>query len=214
VAFDWRVLAFGLLLGVLVGLIGGIMPAMRALGLNLDQSLKGGGRLPALNLHRSRLSAGLVIGEIAQVQCPDDFTTGSNSAYLAAWIVRTSLPLHLRELQHVVNEVDSTQPVVDLKPMTTLIDESVGSSRFYGILIGSFAVFAAALAAIGLYGVIAYLVAQRTREIGVRMALGAGRSDVLWLVLREGLRLATIGTFLGVALALGLTRLRRAFCSK
>src|SRR5262249_12428059 len=134
----------------------------------------------------------------------------SNSAYLTAWIVRTSVPLHYKELQGVINEVDPTQPLVDLKPMTTIINESVKSSRFYGMLIGSFAVLASALAGIKLYGVIAYLVAQRTREIGIRMALGAGRSDVLWLALREGLRLGTIGTLLGVVLALGLTHLLRS----
>jgi putative ABC transport system permease protein len=403
VAFDWKVLSFGLLLAVVLGLISGIVPAIRVSRLNLDQGLKGGCHVPTLSLHRSRLSGGLAIGEIAlstvllagalllivslyrllnvdpgfkpeqlwtfrmslppekftttarvwgfeqkvsdrikalpgvrrvstasnlplewgynfgvdivsggqqkqvyimaravspgyfetlgspmlrgrffhehdmtqsapvviinqtlaqrccegnnplgamiyfgqsptphtdrglevvgivadskdqalnintyptiflpQAQCPDDFTTGSNSAYLAAWIVRTSVPLHQKELQGVINEVDPTQPLVDLKPMATIINESAGSSRFYGILIGSFAVLAAALAGIGLYGVIAYLVAQRTREIGIRMALGAERSDVLWLALREGLRLGAVGTLLGVVLALGLTRLLKS----
>jgi putative ABC transport system permease protein len=144
---------------------------------------------------------------LPQAQCPDDFTTGSNSAYLAAWIVRTSVPLYAKELQSVINEVDSTQPIVDLKSMKMIINDSVGSSRFYGMLISSFAVLAVALAVIGLYGVIGYSVAQRTREIGVRMALGARGSDVLWLVLRQGLLLAVIGTLFGLALALVLTRL-------
>jgi len=147
---------------------------------------------------------------LPQAQCPDDFTTGSNSAYLAAWIVKTSVPLHAKELQRLINEVDSTQPIVDLKSMRVIINDSVGSSRFYGMLIASFAVLAVALAAVGLYGMIAYSVAQRTREIGVRMALGARRSDVLWLVVREGLRLAAIGTLLGIGLALGLTRLLKS----
>ncbi len=147
---------------------------------------------------------------VPQAQSPDGFTVSSNSAYLAAWIVKTSLPLGLSEVQRMVSQVDSSQPVVDLKPMDTIIEDSVGSSRFYATLIAAFAGLAVALAAIGLYGVISHSVVQRTHEMGVRVALGARSRDVLWLVLGQGLRLALAGSAIGLVGAFVLTRLLQA----
>jgi len=147
---------------------------------------------------------------VPQAQFPDGLTTGSNSAFLAAWIVKTSVPLRVSEVQRMVSQVDSSQPVVDLKPMNTIIENSVGSSRFYATLIAAFAGLAVALAAIGLYGVIAHSVVQRTHELGVRIALGAGSRDVLCLVLGQGLKLAVAGSAIGLVGAFALTRLLQA----
>ena len=147
---------------------------------------------------------------VPQAQCPDDFTTYSNSAFLAAWIVRTAVPLRVANVARLAAEVDPTQPVVDVKPMTTIIQDSVGPSRFYGMLIAAFAGLALVLASVGLYSVIAYSVAQRTHEIGIRMALGARSGDVLRMVVGEGLGLAAVGTVIGLGLALALTRLLRS----
>jgi putative ABC transport system permease protein len=90
-------------------------------------------------------------------------------------------------------------------PATRLVASSIARERFSAVLIGVFATVAAVLAAIGVYGLLAYLVAHRTQEIGIRMALGAQRAEVLALVLRKGLILSTIGITIGV-LSAAVTR--------
>ena len=103
--------------------------------------------------------------------------------------------------------IDKDQPVTRVLTMEQILRESSAQHRFQMSLLTVFAGLALVLACVGLYGVLAYSVAQRTRELGVRMALGAQSKDVLRLVVRQGLVLAVIGVAIGLAGAFGLTRL-------
>jgi ABC-type antimicrobial peptide transport system permease subunit len=88
-----------------------------------------------------------------------------------------------------------------------VVARSIASQRFSLVLLGAFAALALLLASVGIYGVLSYLVGQRTAEIGVRMALGAQRSDVLTMILRDGARMTMLGVVIGIAASLGLTQL-------
>src|SRR5262245_28369321 len=102
---------------------------------------------------------------------------------------------------------DKDLPIFSIETMERLMDKSVAARRFNLLLLGVFALVGLALASVGLYGVMSYTVTQRTREIGVRMAMGAQRGDVLRMVVGEGMKLALIGALLGLGGALALTRL-------
>jgi putative ABC transport system permease protein len=103
--------------------------------------------------------------------------------------------------------VDKGVPLANVRPMSEVVAASVGQPRFTTFVMSFFAGAAFFLAALGLYGVVAYGVEQRIREIGVRLALGANRGDVFRLIVGNGIRLACIGVFIGVPMALMLTRL-------
>jgi len=110
-------------------------------------------------------------------------------------------------LRRAVQSVDPDMPVFDVASMEQLVYKSVASPRLNALLMACFSALALALAVAGIYGVMSYSVAQRTHEIGIRVALGAGHEDVLRMVLRQGMRLAVIGLAMGAAAALVLTRL-------
>ena len=110
----------------------------------------------------------------------------------------------------VINSLDPDLPMVDVKTMDQLLDDSLGSDRFGAVLFGTFAVIALLLAAFGIYGVMSFGVAQRTHEIGLRMALGARTSQVLGMILKEGMTLGGIGLLIGFAGAYGVAKLMRS----
>ena len=107
----------------------------------------------------------------------------------------------------VIRELDPQQPIGEISTMESLLSVSVARSRFSATLLAVFSIVALVMAAVGIYGVMSYSVAQRTHEIGVRMALGAQRSDVLKLMLAKGIVLGVVGVVVGLAASLALTRL-------
>jgi predicted permease len=130
---------------------------------------------------------------------------------------RAGMTLHLRAIgkpeqliaavQGTVRELDKNLPVYEVRTLSRQLDNALTPQRLTAMLIGGFGLLAMALAAIGLYGVISYFVGQRTREIGIRLALGAQVGDVMKLVVKQGMALTLIGVSLGLIAAVAVTRL-------
>ncbi len=141
---------------------------------------------------------------------PEFYLPQTQNPLRASYLVfrmRTANPSGLQaSLRRVIKEIDGELFVPEVAPMETLISGTLAQPRFNMLLLGSFAGVAMMLAAIGIYGVIAYSVAQRTREIGIRMALGAQRSHVLQMILRQSMIIIGIGLTIGLLGALVLTR--------
>lgn len=144
---------------------------------------------------------------MAWMQSPDDFVGLAPSGVNAVVRYTGSLTSVSDAIRHNIEQGSHQQIVYDAHTMESAIADSLAERRFAMVLLGVFAALALLLASVGIYGVIAYLVGQRTQEIGIRMALGAQRMDVLRLMLWEGMRLALMGVAIGVVAALALTRL-------
>jgi ABC-type antimicrobial peptide transport system permease subunit len=112
----------------------------------------------------------------------------------------------LPAIREVVAQVNSNLPLFDVKTESEQIDRLLFQERLVARLSGFFAVLALVLACVGLYGLLSYEVSRRTREIGIRMAMGAHPASVMKLVLRQGIVLAIVGAVLGIGVALGVTR--------
>ncbi|HET7218590.1 MAG TPA: ABC transporter permease [Vicinamibacterales bacterium] len=149
-----------------------------------------------------------VVGVVGEVRMRGPRGESRSEVYLPYWqfpelgtnvILKTSgRPDALTApLRRAVREIDPDIPVASIQPMTSIVGDSIEQPRFLALLVGVFAGAALALAAVGIYGLIAFSVAQRTQEIGVRMALGAARADVLRLVVFDGMKLTAIGVAIG-----------------
>src|SRR5256714_541214 len=159
-----------------------------------------------------------VIGVVKDVRQNDFIAQPKMQMYFAyrqlkdlaanALIVRTSVePMSLAtSIRDAIWAVDKDQPVANVDTMDHIVSEAIARQRFSMLLLGIFAALALVLAAVGIYGVMSYSVAQRIHEIGIRMALGARRTDVLKMIVNQGLKLVSIGMMLGLAAAFLLTR--------
>jgi putative ABC transport system permease protein len=143
----------------------------------------------------------------AQVQ--DGLTALVNQGMPLVWIIRTTGNPHLlaRAVQQELLRLATQEAPDNFRTMEDVLSASIAQQRFNMLLLALFAGLAVGLGAVGLYGVLSYLVAQRTHEMGIRMALGASRREVLRLVVSNGLRMTLTGLGLGIFAAIGLTRL-------
>jgi putative ABC transport system permease protein len=156
-----------------------------------------------------------VVGDVKHAGLAKDLRAEAYGPYAQTPLPFTTLVVRstsdtaslLAAIRREVQAVDKDQPLANVKTMRERISNSIAQPRFYTLLLSVFATVALMLAAVGIYGVLSYSVTQRTREIGIRMALGADRSDIVKLVVRQGMTPAVIGVVIGLGAAFALTRL-------
>ncbi len=143
----------------------------------------------------------------AWAQMPDEFTRLAPSGIDEVVRYKGDLANVTDAIRRTVGQMSNEQMIYNPGTMESAISDSLAQRRFAMVLLAAFAILALLLASVGIYGVIAYIVGQRTQEIGIRMALGAQRANVLRLMLWEGMRLALTGIVIGIAAGIALTRL-------
>ncbi|MBZ5623406.1 MAG: ABC transporter permease [Acidobacteriia bacterium] len=145
---------------------------------------------------------------VPMAQAPEGLNARHNRLLPLTWVVRATEPSRLSTgaIQQELHDVAGGLPVGRVRTMHEVVAASSARTQFYMLLLSVFAAIALLLAAVGLYGLMAYSVQQRTQEIGIRMALGAGPEDVRNLVVMQGMRLALLGILIGIPTALALTR--------
>jgi predicted permease len=137
---------------------------------------------------------------------PTTYIPNSGGSVTFALRTQTEPEKFVPQIRAIVSQIDTNLPVYNVRTVSQQIDRQILKERLIARLSGFFGVLALFLACIGLYGLVSYEVARRTREIGIRTALGAEKREVLRLVLSQGMRLTLVGTVVGIGLALGLTR--------
>jgi putative ABC transport system permease protein len=172
--------------------------------------------VPKFQYRRAAGDEATVVGVVSDVKYSGIDRVAGDQVYWsmaqAPWLstfltIRTSGDVNVTsDLRHVVASVDPTVSVSSIKPLDDIIASATAPARFRTTLIGAFALIGLAIASIGLYGIVAYSVSQRTAEIGVRVAIGASPREVVGLVLREGLALAAAGIAIGIPAAFATTR--------
>jgi putative ABC transport system permease protein len=150
--------------------------------------------------------------ELQEEPMPEIYTSSLQDGFFNMFfVIRTNIePSALTAaVREAVQDVDRAQPVADIRTMENIVSESVTQPRFNLTLLGVFGCIALILSAAGIYGVTSYTVTQRTHETGIRMALGAQANDVLWLMMRQGMKPAVGGLVIGLVAAVALTRLMK-----
>ncbi|HVT37827.1 MAG TPA: ABC transporter permease [Gemmatimonadaceae bacterium] len=178
----------------------------------------GWGRQRSANKADTVSAGGEIVGVVADIKARGAASDAPETVYLPfaqapisdmSVLVRSTAPpaVLISAARARIKEVDPDLPIFDVKTMSDAVSESVAQPRFYTILLGSFAAIALLLAALGIYGVISYTVSQRTRELGIRIALGSSQRGVMRLVVGQGMALTGAGVALGLAGSYWLTRL-------
>jgi ABC-type antimicrobial peptide transport system permease subunit len=201
VRLEPAVLAFSVGLAALTGIVFGLVPAWQTTKADVQTALKG----------TSRNATGGVAGQpeaVIYVPTAQGWFKGSNANYRLAFAVRTAGdPLALAQsIQAEIRALDPEMAFAAIQPLERAVNGSLLSQRLSSFMLGSFSLMALLLAALGIYGVMANAVSQRTNELGLRMALGAQASDILRLVVGRGLWLTALGVAGGLIGAFGLTR--------